>query len=79
MCVELEAMKNELKKNGAARAVAESREAQELLRRVDASAWEAAAKAGDAGSLKKLLTQALATPEGKALAEKIKKAVSKNG
>ena len=77
--MELEAMKNELKKSGAARAVAESREAQALLRRVDSSAWETAAKTGDVASLKKLLNQALATPEGKALAEQIKKAVSKNG
>ena len=77
--MEFEALKRELETNGAARAVADSRQAQELLRRVDTSAWEKAAKTGDTARLKELLGQALATPEGKALAEQMKKAISNNG
>ena len=69
-------MKRELEKNGALRAAASSDAAQKLLQNLDAAGLEAAAKHGDTAALKRYLAQVLATPEGKALAEQVRKATN---
>ena len=72
-------MKRTLESNGALQNAASSREAQSLLRSVDAEAMEAAATRGDTAALKRMLSGILATPEGKALAQKVQRAVKDNG
>lgn len=56
-------------------AAAESPEGKRLASRIDDKALRDAAKRGDTGALKQILQQVLATPEGRQLAEKVKKAV----
>ena len=77
--MDLDGMKRELEKNGALRAAASSDAAQKLMKNLDAAGLEQAAKRGDTEALKKYLTQVLATPEGKALAEQVRKAANPNG
>ena len=45
------------------------------MQSIDAGAVEHAAKSGDAAALKSILTQVLSTPEGKALAQQVQKAM----
>ena len=78
--MDLDGMKRELEKNGALRAAASSDSAKKLMKNLDAAGLEQAAKRGDTEALKRYLTQVLATPEGKALAEQVRKAAgTKNG
>lgn len=56
-------------------AAAESPEGKRLAAQIDDKALRDAAKRGDTGALKQILQQVLSTPEGKQLAEKVKKAV----
>ena len=74
--MDLGGMKRELEKNGALRAAASSEPAKKLMRNLDAAGLEQAAKRGDTEALKRYLNQVLATPEGKALAEQVRKATN---
>ena len=59
------------RQGGAIRALADSPEAKKLGAALDGAAAERAVRSGDPAQLKALLTQILATNEGKALAEKL--------
>ena len=74
--MDLDGMKRELEKNGALRAAASSDTAKKLAQGLDAAGLEQAMKRGDTEALKQYLAQALATPEGKALAEQVRKATN---
>ena len=71
--------KKSLESSASMQAISESAEAKKLLQRVDASAVERAVKRGDTEALKGVLAQVLSTPEGRALAEKVQKAVRRDG
>ena len=73
---DLEALEREIKASPAAehlRAAAASPEGQKVLSNLDTAAVEKAAKAGDMQALKDILSGVLSTPEGRSLAEKIRK------
>lgn len=57
------------------RQAAASAEGQRIMRNIDAAAVEKAAKQGDMQALKNILNGVLSTPEGQALALKIKKSM----
>ena len=59
--------------------LARSGEGEKLLAGVDGEKLAAAAKAGDMQTLGRMLQGILATPEGKALAQKVRKAVQDDG
>lgn len=75
---ELEKLRRQLQ-NGAMgdkmRKAASSPEGQRLLRSVDTSAVESAAKRGDVDALKKIVAGVLSTSEGQALAKMIKQSM----
>lgn len=77
--MDLDGMKRELEKNSALRAAASSGAAQKLMQNLDTAGLEQAAKRGDTTALKGYLAQVLSTPEGKALAEQVRKAANPNG
>ena len=52
-----------------------SPEGQRLASQLDGTALSDAVKRGDAEALKNMLGQVLSTPEGRALAEKVQKAI----
>jgi len=68
-------LKQELEQNKELKAAAESESGKKLMQRIDSAALERAAKTGDTETLKRVLGQVLTTPEGRALADKIQKAM----
>lgn len=77
---DLESLEREINSSPAAeklREAAASPEGQRVLRSLDASAVEKAAKNGDIQALKDILSGVLATPEGQALAKKIRRNMGK--
>ena len=58
-------------------AAADSAEAKAVASRLDDAALRDAAKRGDTAALKNILAGVLSSPEGKALAERVQKAVGK--
>lgn len=54
---------------------AASREGQRIMRSLDPAAVEKAAREGDAAALKNILSRVLSTPDGKALAEKLRQSM----
>ena len=54
-----------------------SAEGQRVLKNLDTAKVEKAAKAGDMQALKDILSGVLSTPEGQALAQKIRKSMGK--
>lgn len=77
---DLKELEREIKSSAAAghlKAAAESPEGQKVLSRLDTAAVEKAAKAGDMQALKDILSGVLSTPEGRSLAEKIRKNLGK--
>lgn len=77
--MEFDALKRDLEGNAALRAAAGSPDAQKLLRQLDAAALQDAAQQGDTAQLKRLLAQALSTPEGQRLAQQVRDAVRRDG
>lgn len=75
--MELEKLEQKLKGNNSLGALANSPEGKALASRFDESALRDAAKKGDTAALQEILRRVLSTPEGKALAEKVQKAVGK--
>ena len=57
----------------------ESEAGAKLAARFDGAEVERAARAGDSASLSKLLGAVLSTPEGRAFAEQVRKAVDQGG
>lgn len=77
---DLESLEREIKSSPAAeklREAAASAEGQKILQSLDASAVEKAAKVGDMQALKNILSGVLSTPEGQALAKKIRQSMGK--
>ncbi len=77
---DLESLEREIKSSPAAeklREAAASAEGQKILQSLDASAVEKAAKTGDMQALKNILSGVLSTPEGQALAKKIRQSMGK--
>lgn len=58
-------------------AAVNSPEGQAVARQIDDTALREAAKRGDTAALKQMLAEVLSSPEGRALAEKVQKAVGK--
>lgn len=77
--MEFDALKRDLEGNAALRAAAGSPEAQSLMRRLDAASLQEAARQGDTAQLRRLLAQALSTPEGQRLAQQVRDAVRRDG
>ena len=76
----LEALEREIKSSAAAehlKAAAASPEGQKVLQNLDAAEVEKATKAGDMLALREILNGVLSTPEGRSLAEKIRKSLGK--
>lgn len=77
---DLESLEREIRSSPAAeklREAAASEEGQRVLRNLDAGAVEKAAKAGDMNALRDILSGVLSTPEGQALAKKIRQSMGK--
>ncbi len=77
---DLESLEREIKSSPAAeklREAASSPEGQQVLKNLDTEAVEKAAKSGDMQALKDILSGVLSTPEGQALAKKIRKSMGK--
>ena len=68
-------LKRELEQKKELQAAAQSAAGQKLLKSMDTGAVERAAKSGDTAALQRILTQVLSTPEGKALAQQVQKAM----
>lgn len=75
--MDLEKLTRELREKKSLADAAGSPEAKRLAAQLDETALRDAAKRGDTGALQQMLAQVLATPEGKLLAERVKKAVEK--
>lgn len=73
--MDLEKLERSLREKSELAAAVESPEGKRLAACIDDKALRDAAKRGDTDALKQMLQQVLATPEGKQLAEKVKKAV----
>lgn len=54
---------------------AASEEGRRIMRSVDSAAVEKAAREGDAAALKSILSQVLSTPDGRALAKKLRQSM----
>ena len=77
MAMDLETLEREMRGKAAFRAAADSPEGRALAARLDDKALRDAARRGDGAALGDILQRVLSTPEGKALAEKVQKAVEK--
>ena len=75
MAMELDKLEKELRGRSELKALADSPEGRALTARLDGDALRSAAKKGDSAALQDILQRVLATPEGRALAEKVQKAV----
>ena len=77
---DLESLEREIKSSPAAeklREAAASEEGRRVLQNLDAAAVEKAAKSGDMQALRDILSGVLSTPEGQALAKKIRRSMGK--
>ena len=63
--------------NGALREVSGSAEAQKLLKELDGGSIERAIKQGDSAALAAAFAKLISTPEGKALTDRVQKAVGR--
>lgn len=75
--MDFEKLEREMRATKDLGAVADSPEGRRLAEKLDGAALSDAAKRGDTDALKAILSQVLSTPEGKALAERVQKAVGK--
>ena len=76
----LESFEREIKSSAAVehlKAAAASPEGQKVLKNLDAAEVEKAAKAGDMQTLREILNGVLSTPEGRSLAENVRKSLGK--
>ena len=75
--MDLEKLEKKLRGNAGLGALADTPEGRALAPQLDEAALRAAAKEGDTAALQDILRRVLSTPEGKALAEKVRRAVEK--
>ena len=77
--MDMNGMYRALQGNRAVQAAANSTEAQKLLRSLDGTDLAEAVRKGDTAALQGCLSRVLATPEGRALAQKLREAVRSDG
>lgn len=77
LCMDFEKLERELKGKSGLNALAKTPEGRAIASQLDDDALRTAAKNGDTAALQDALRRVLSTPEGKALAEKVQKAVGK--
>ena len=80
--MDLEEYARQVRKGGQGQALeklASSAQGERLLEKVDREALEKAARAGDMKALGGLMRDILATPEGRAFAAQVEKAVKRDG
>ena len=77
IAMDLDQLEQKLKRNDGLGALAGSPEGKALAAQFDEGELRAAAKQGDAAALQDILRRVLSTKEGRALAEKVQKAVEK--
>ncbi len=75
--MDLGKLEQKLRGNDALGAIARSPEGKTLASKIDSDALRTAAQQGDTAALQDILRRVLSTPEGRALAEKVQKAVEK--
>jgi hypothetical protein len=75
--MDLEKLERKLRGNGGLGALADSPEGKALAAQFDEASLRTAAERGDTAALQDVLRRVLSTPEGRALAEKVQKAVGK--
>lgn len=75
--MDLEQLERKLKEKEGLGALASSPEGKALAAQFDENALRTAATQGDTAALQDILRRVLSTPEGKTLAEKVRKAVNK--
>ena len=75
MAMELEKLEKELRGKSELKALADSPEGRALSAQLDDRALRSAVSRGDSAALQEALRRVLSTPEGRALAEKVQKAV----
>lgn len=73
--MDLGEIKRKVESSGVLREAAQSAEAQKLLQEFDGESIESALKRGDTAALGAAFKKMLSTPEGKTLAEQVRKAV----
>ena len=72
---DLDALKQELARDGRLQRIADSTDGQRLADALDAQRIEQAARTGDTETLRQILTQVLSTDAGQRLAGKVKDAM----
>ena len=75
--MDLGEMKRMAESSGALREVSESAEAQKLLQALDGESIGSALKRGDTAALTAAFAKLISTPEGKDLADRVRKAVGR--
>ena len=75
--MDLDRMEQEIRSKKELNAAAQSAEGRAVAERIDDAALRDAARRGDTDALKRMLADVLSSPEGKALAERVQKAVGK--
>ena len=75
--MDLEKLQKELRNSAGLNAAAESPEGRRTAQRINDAALREAVERGDTAALQKLLNEVLSTPDGRALAERVRKAVGK--
>ncbi len=73
--MDLDKLEKELRQSTGLNAAADSPEGRRMAQRLDNDALRKAVERGDAAALQKLLAEVLSTPDGRALAERVRKAV----
>lgn len=75
--MDLNEMKRAAESSGVLREVSKSAGAQKLLRELDGEGIESALKRGDSAALAAAFQKLISTPEGKTLADQVRKAVER--
>ncbi len=75
--MDMDKLARELRSKGKLDALADSPEGRALSARFDGAALREAVEKGDTVAMQDVLRRVLSTPEGRALAEKVQKAVKK--
>ena len=75
MAMDLEKLEKELRGKSGLKALADTPEGRAISAQLDDDMLRSAAKKGDSAALQDILRRVLSTPEGRALAEKVQKAV----
>ena len=75
MALDFKQLEQQIRAKKSLRSVADSPEGKRVMAGLDGAALSEAAAKGDGETLRRILGQVLSSPEGKALAEQVKRAV----